>query len=611
MADTFLFPTGPQGRSSQVQRSNQLLDATIRDFSGGWNVVDNDLNLDTKFSKVLENMQRGIDGANAIRPGTILFAETSTYLDEIINTEYFSGHIVAVGANGKVVKVNSSGVVNLIWDDEWAGNLAGNPAGWATTGFVSFASFNGDLIICNGVNKPLIVSPSMNCSYLKDLADDTNANTPIARFVISAGRYLVMAGSFTTGAGDRLYISNTDTSGTWVGDSEPNDAITLDLGSRVPSGSDIIKGMGRFRDKIMVFFEDAVLPGTLGVFDGSIHTPTFDDAFENVGAVSHRIIQTVGEDILFGDVNGVSSIQRALFTGNVSSLRVSQLIDPEYHSAVSSISNTVTLEDKTWSIWDSTRTNYMMFFPNAVNDAEITEYRCFVYKKNKSLKIAAWHDWRDWKFRCGCRSSLKDVFLCEGTQIFRLGEDDDSSDAVYKDYVGDQEMWDDDVPWSDYTGFTPVASTADSGIPIKFVWELPWSDNKSRFLTKNSRYLNFDTTGDNKFTTEMFTDNIYLNKSDFGEDFEEDGLKFDDLLGWDEDVLNPTLSMEFEGGDSPGFGNDKFGVDFGGGRPTRLEQLYAWTAKYKLQKLRISGDATKALKFVSISLAYLSGSPRR
>ena len=63
MVDTFLFPQGPRGRSSQVSRGNVLLDATIRDFSGGWNVVDNDLNLSSKFAKTLQNMQRGIDGA--------------------------------------------------------------------------------------------------------------------------------------------------------------------------------------------------------------------------------------------------------------------------------------------------------------------------------------------------------------------------------------------------------------------------------------------------------------------------------------------------------------------------------------------------------------------
>ena len=195
--------------------------------------------------------------------------------------------------------------------------------------------------------------------------------------------------------------------------------------------------------------------------------------------------------------------------------------------------------------------------------------------------------------------------------VYRLGDINNPEQAIYLDYVGDQEMFDDDTPFEDYTGITPVASEKDSGVPIKFVWELPWSDNNERFLTKNSRYINFDTEGDNKFTVDMFVDNIYRDKSNFGEDWEEDSLKFGDGLGFDVEVLDPTLKAVFEGGDSPGFGADEFGEDFGGGRPTRLEQLYAWTSRYKIMKLRMSGDATKALKFISITMAYLTGSPRR
>jgi len=601
-----LFP-----RNQQVKRNRLMLDATIRDFSGGLNVVDNDLNLDTKFSKVLQNLQRGIDGANAVRPGTKLFADTNAYLDEIINCTYYNGAIIAVGKNGQMVSIDNTGKVGSIWSNDWANNLPGNPDGWSATSFASFAIFNGDLIVCNGINKPVIITSSFSASYLKDLADDSNANTPIARFVVAHGRYLVMAGSLVAGEEDRLFISATDISGTWVGDSAPNDAVNLDLGSRVPSGSHTIKGLGRFRDKLMVMFENAILPGTLGVFTGTDHTPTFDDAFENVGTISHRSIQTVGEDMIFGDASGISSIQRALFTGSVTNERSSQLVDPLYQQIMGNLVVTTAIEDKVWSIWDSNSLNYMVFIPNADGDTETTEYRCLVLKKNKKLKIEAWHDWRNWNFRSGCRSALKTIFLTTGTQIFQLGKITEDSDAIVQDFVGDQEIWSDNTPFTDYTGFTPVASVADSGIPINFIWEFPWSDNKARFLTKNSRYLNFDTIGDNKFLVEMFTDNIYEDRSDFGEDWEEDALKFDDDLGWDVKALNPTLSMLFEGGDSPGFGADDFGEDFGGGRPTRLEKLYAWVAKYKLQKLRISGDATKGLKFVSVTLAYLLGSPRR
>jgi hypothetical protein len=606
MTNTFLFE-----KNKGVSRQALLLDATIRDFSGGWNVVDSDLNLDTKFSKILRNMQRGVDGANEVRPGTKLFADCAEYLDEIVNCEYFSAHIVAVGRNGKIVAIDSVGSVKEIWSDDWANNLPGNPSGWSATSFVSFAVFNGELIVCNGVNKPLKISSSMVTEYLVDLANGSNANTPIARYVVAHGRYLVMSGSLIAGEEDILFISATDVGGTWLNDDAPNDAVNVALGSRVPSGSQTIKGLGRFRDKLMVMFEDAVMPGTLGVYVSTDHVPTFDDAIENIGAIAHRLIQTVGDDMLFADVNGVSSVKRALFTGSVTSDSQSYLIDPEYHKAIEAINSTIVLEDKVWSLWDSSANNYMIFLPNSGVTEQITEYRCMVFKRNVKLKIAAWHDWRDWTFTSGCRSALKRIFLCKGTEVFIMGETSSSNNIYSKDYIGSEEMFDDDTVFTDQRGFSPVADADDSGVPIKFVWELPWSDNNDRFMVKNSRFINFDTIGDERFTVDMFVDNLYEDRADFGEDWEEDDLKFDDLTGFDVDVLTPVLSMEFVGGDGPGFGSDGYGNFYGGGRPTILETLYAWTAKYKIQKLRIYGDATNPLKFVSITLAYLKGSPRR
>ena len=311
MVDTFLFE-----QKRQIRRSNVLLDATIRDFSGGWNVVDNDLNLSTKYSKILRNMQRNIDGSNAVRYGTKLFAETSSILDKIIGCEYYNANIICVGQNGKIVRVDGTGSAYEIWSDDWAEILPGNPSGWGTAlDFVSFTIFAGSLIIANGVNKPLIIDTTMVCKYLNDPATGSNINTPIGRYVLAHGRYTIMAGDPTDS--DLLHISSTDTSGVWVNDPGPNDAITLSLGSRVPSGDNIIKGLGSFRDKILVFFEDSVLPGTLGIFSESDHLPTFDDAIESHGAISHRTVQTVGEDVLFCDQVGVSSINRALFTGGI------------------------------------------------------------------------------------------------------------------------------------------------------------------------------------------------------------------------------------------------------------------------------------------------------
>ena len=611
MVDSFLFPQGPRGRSAQVSRGNVLLDATIRDFSGGWNVVDNDLNLSSKFAKTLQNMQRGIDGALNVRPGTELFADTSDHLDEIVNCEYYNNFIVCVGANGKIVRIDGTGNVKLIWDDNLASALKGNPSGWSTTTFVSFAQFNGDLILCNGVNKPLIINTSMDVSYLQDLADLSNANTPIARFVVAHGRYLVMGGSLSVGEEDRLFISATDVGGTFVGDSSPNDAVNVDLGSRVPSGSNVIKGLGRFRDKLVVMFENATLIGTLGGFVDSAHVPVFDDAIENVGSISHRTIQTIGEDMIFGDRAGISNMKRALFTGNIQSDRASQLIDPAYLTSLAKVPATASQEDRIWSLWDSQSNNYMLFIPDTDVAADTTETRCLVYKKNTSLKIESWQDWRNWNFRSGCRSALKRIFLTEGANVFILGEEYEGGKRIFKDYEKQQEMWDDETSWADYTGWSPEADEKDSGVPIRFIWELPWSDNNKRYITKGSRYINFDTQGDNRFTAQMFTDNIFISRTDLGEDWQEDDLKWTDDLGWDVDVFDPSLEMVFEGGDAPGYGRDEYGDDYGGGRPTRLEKLIAWTTKYKLWKLRISGEATKELKFVSVTLAYQTGSIRR
>jgi len=602
MADTFLFT-----KNKKIERKNVLLDATIRDFSGGWNVIDNDLNLSTKYSKILRNMQRNEDGSNAVRHGTRLFSDTVDHLDAIIACSYYNGHIISVGKNGKLTKTGSDGVSYVIWDDEWAGNLSGAPDGWDTgLTFASMAEFNGKLIVCNGINKPLIIDSNIMCTYLNDPATGNQTNTPIARFVTTHGRYLVMAGNATNI--DRLYIASTDTSGVWVGDGAPNDAVNLDLGSRVPSGSFEIKGINSFRDKLLVMFDEIIIVGTLGIFSGSTHEPTFEDAIEEHGAISHRVAKSIGEDILFADTVGVTSVGRALFTGTVRPERYSQLIDPEIQNDINNITSTATLEDRTFAVYDAQRHDYMLFIPNHNDLTDTTQTRCFVFKKDKKLKVEAWYEFTNWNWQSGCRSALKRVFFTNGTQIFIYGNE---QDKINKDREGAEEMWDDDTPWSDYTGWSPVADAADSGIAIPFVWELPWTDAGQRFLTKASRFINFDTIGDQQFTCSMFVDNIYKDKADVGEAWLEDDTVWDDDLGWDVEALDPLLSMTFAGGDSPGFGADEYGENYGGGRPTRLEKLYAWPARYKINKLRIEGDATDELRFVSISMAYNIGSPRR
>ena len=68
----------------------------------------------------------------------------------------------------------------------------------------------------------------------------------------------------------------------------------------------------------------------------------------------------------------------------------------------------------------------------------------------------------------------------------------------------------------------------------------------------------------------MFVDNIYEKSDDLGEKW-LDNYAFDDSLGWDVDVLDPALELEFVGGTAPGFGTDEYGTLYGGALPTRIE----------------------------------------
>jgi hypothetical protein len=604
-------------RGRPPKKADVLKDVTIRDFSGGWNVIDSDLNLSSKFAKRLINWQRDTDGGMGIRPGTKKFADTNTYLDEIIHIAYYNGFLVAIGANGKLVSVDSVGSVLLIWDDNWAAALPGAPLGWSTgLTYASSTIYNGDLIICNGIDKPLRINSSMTCQYLTDLGTGSNANTPICRYVATQGRYLLMAGDPDNE--DRLHISGTDNT-TFVND-PATDAVQIDLGSRVPSGSPKITGIGTFRTNVIVTFAEALLPGTLGTFESGDHVPDFSDAIEGHGSISHKSIQTLGEDMFFCDATGVTSVERALFTGNVRAERFSQLIDPEVQAIIDGIGVTSVVEDGIWSVYDSQSSNYMLFIPDSSSFDDIVQYRCIVLKKNDSLKIEAWADWQDWKFRTGCRSANKRIFLCEGTIVYLMGETHNrdirtvnltkDSQPFPRDRIGVEEMFDDNTCFTDYRGLDPVADAEDSGVCIRCEWLFPWADNGSRAATKTSRYLGFDTEGAQQFTVQMFCDNRFEDRTDPGEEFEEDPLLFDDDLGFDVEVLAPVLEQTYMGGDYGGLGLEGFGEFFGGGRNTSNVALYSWVTKYKLYRLRITADAYRTLKISSLTMLYTGGSVR-
>lgn len=649
-----------------IKRREVLATTTIREFDGGWNVIDNDLNLSSKFAKTLDNMFRASDGRIQVRWGTRYFGRidsqsaTTGDLDDnpltttigsavvtvahtghglisghsntlagltafdgipanelntthvvtvvdansytvvvtttataggsggggtdgtfshnnkeltgtIVNKVYFQDRLVIVDTNGEIVEMDSSGVTRVIWNNAIAGKLVGAPSGWSAMTFCSFAVFGGDLLICNGIDKPLIVNfanaaPTPPCSYLQDIPSGSNANTPTARYVLAMDHYVIMAGDLANPG--VIHVSNFDTSGTWSGDAAPNDATTVNIDKVVTSQNFTIRGLARFRDNVIVSLDDNMVIGSIGLYDASSnHVPDFSDVVEQHGSIAHRGIQNLGNDLLSTDIIGVPSLRRAQFTGSIQPQRVSELIDPEIQTMVSALS-VGSSEDHIHSIYNQREGQFMLFIPNDDTRSSATETTCFVYTVIASLNVKAWSRFKGWNWRAVAKSALNRIFFSSATKVYVYGTRDD---PVYSDFENDPD-------------------TGIAGTPITFDWIFPWADFDRRMSIKHSRYLGIDTKGSGQFTISMFVDNLFEDKVNPGQ------------------YIVPQLSMSFVGGEAAGFGGGT--QPYGGGRRASNELLWAWDAKFKIAKFRVNGSTKLPLSFVALSIAYNEGSIR-
>lgn len=556
----------PRGQQPQ----SNLQTTTVRSFEGGLNVTDTDLNMSPKYARILDNIERQTDGSLAIRPGTVLFSDDLWDHRDIINHVYFNGNIIAAQESGAWTAVDGAGNGTNM-------ELVAAPAGtmpWTDpTEYASFTIFNSDLIGCNGVDKPIIVKgrssdPNyMKAQFLVDEATGTNVNTPIGKYVVAHGQYLIIAGVETDPS--TIFVSSKGTSGTFVSDPDPNDAITLDLGPRVSLGSSTITGLVAYRDKLLVTFERGVLALNLGVYTGSpaVHTPTDDGFIEEFGCMCHRSLVSVGDDTFFNDNVGVNSINRVNVFNTLRPIRASHLIEPLTTDAIQPLTET-NIQKYMFAVYDLRNFRYMLFVPVIVGDV-IEETICFSYTNIPTLKIQAWARLRGWKWQSACRTSLQNIVFSRDNKLYAYDFDNESQRV---DRRNDQTVNEGD------------------GEPVSFDWEMPWTDLKHRMLIKQIRYFASDTKGVAQFTVRAYVDNIYTYH---GND-------------------SPLLTMAFVGGDAGGYGEGPYGdVPYGGGRRSADERLYAFVAKFKILKLRFSGTTRYPLRFISISLAYLVGSIRR
>lgn len=344
-----------------LRPTDKLLTAIARTFKGGLDTYDPPLNLSSQFVTESTNVYPDANGTLRVRFGTSRFADLSLVGDEIIAMEYYINALICVFRNGNIASVDSVGVATLRWDTAIAATRPSAPAGWSQNiNFASFAQFGGKLIICNGVDKPLIVDSTLTVNYLADVGTGSNVNVPRAKYVITHNNYLVMA--VTPTESTKLYITNKGTSGTFVGDPAPNDAVNFETSTYVSRGYPEITGLGSFRDKLIVTYAETILPVTLGTYDGTTHVPSAADGIDNFGSVSHKCIVPMGDDILFLDKVGIASVQRALISATMTPTRESLLVSRDLQAAMVKFS-AADLSNALFAINDRIASQVLFFIP--------------------------------------------------------------------------------------------------------------------------------------------------------------------------------------------------------------------------------------------------------
>lgn len=592
--------------------SNKLKSSTARKFSGGLNVVDSELNLSSKYAVVLDNIRTGLDGSMEVRQGTKLFADISSLSAwPIINGTYFFGYIISVNAAGEVFATDGSGTTSRIWDAVIANARRFGLTTWSLTAFVSFEQFSGLLIISNGTDKPLAVTRSIVVDYLSDPSTGSNLNTPIGAIMRKFNKQLVIA------SGSLLNVSDNNTCQAWLGDAGATFAAQFDMATSVTSGDTTIIGLSSFRNYLLVHFAECTVPVqftlnlTTNVLDIS-DASDFGGVLAEYGAVSSRTIQNIGDKSLACDIVGVQSIELQSYTQILSPDRPSRLVDPLIQKSLANL-DTETMNNSIFSQWARLESMYMLFVADDVRASQI-ETHGFEFRYIENMNVKAWNTVSGWNWAWSARSSEGLVFFGRANDASIFVKGDEKKLPLYADFIGDQEVYSDGTTHTDGTGWSPVADVDISGVPIRWQWDLPWSDMKKRSIQKTVRYLILDTQGSAEFTTKMFIDNKYTDKSDVGETFSDDTL-FTDGTGFIRDVLMPALvpalQTTFVGGDYGGYGTEPYGDVYGGGRNTSFTRSFQFPTKFNIFKLRFEGETMRPLKIIGISPVYIDGSIRR
>lgn len=606
---------------------SKLQNLTLRGFGGGWNTVDDDISMKPQYLVTLKNFRRTSAGGQQLRYGSRWYADVaSAVTGTILDMTYFNSVIIAVMNTGQIATIGANGLVTAIWNTAIAALLPGAPGAWGASFLtVNFVPYKDQLIIHNGVDKPITIDSTNKVTYLQDLATGSNVNVPIGLFGCIASNYHCVMG--IPGAPSTVFISAVGTAGVFPGDAAPNDSISIDVGAYAPSGAPSIRGCIGFRQFLVVFFEKQSLLITLGVYNASgVHTPQFPDTLPQCGLLGHRCISLVDNDIRFSGINGMGTGSRNLYTVTVDTHYLSNRVESGYRSIIGNL-DLPTQRQACFQVYDPLTHDTLLFSPSGdFSSADFgTDFSLggqstvLVYTKNAELQYDGWSFYTGMNWNCGCTSFLGRVFFATGTRIYQHGNPVYSGENFSAD-----KMLDRDSSWLQNTNYSTGNIIFDSvtnesytcaiihasgsgtflqdrtnnpslwvkynGIPLSFEFELPWLDGQDPMKVKQLRFVNIATKGTAEFTLQLYTDNLYKDVN---------GLQ----------IYSPGVSMDFVGNDAPGFGYDA--GPFGGGRRSRDPRLFGLPIKFKTLKARIIGSTLNPLQIVNISFLFSRGRYKR
>lgn len=559
-------------RKIKLPSVDKLQAAVARDFRGGLNTFDSPLNLNSKYLIDVRNLYPDSNGKLSLRYGTSPFADvledqaSTAAIDEIVGQEYYAGALVIVGANGNIVTVDAAGVVDLRWSTAIAALLPGAPAGWTDPiTYASFTQFAGQLIICNGVDKPVTMDELYAVTYVQDPVSGTNTNTPRAKYCTTHDGHLVMAVTptdtytvYVSGQGVTSFDPDTGTNG-----------ANMDTSIYVDRGVPVITGLATYRDRLVVTYQETILAIKFILPTSAPVEFDVTDIVSGYGAVSHKAITVIGDDMLLLDTSGIISIKRTALGTDFIPEPASSLINTDVQVALARFSNTQ-LTEYVFSIHDRIAHQILFFIPVIDTVTATTQNEVFVYCYDKSQRFRAWTRYDAMPYRSACRTTEGRIFYGAGTTVRYYHN---AYEPRYTD-VGTiaEQNWDDGDAWDDGTGWEEAYPET----PISFSMSMPWADFKQPLNVKYSKYLSTFSEGNGSYTVDMYVD----------------------------EFPDPSLSMLFTQDGIP------HGATYGN-RPPNNEQLYAWPQKFIRMRFRISGSASEAFSLIAVGILYLTGSVRR